>query len=215
MTVAASIPVGPVVVYLIAEGDRIAGSLKDRGPFEPQTLQTWAIMCAQGGTVIDVGAYTGLFSIAARKLGAKVIAFEPMPKNRARFKENCRFNKVDDHVNSEAVSDQCGPAAIKFNPIPYTSGASLVRKSGSVQPVDLLTIDSLELQSVRAIKIDVERAEPRVLCGARETLQRCRPELLVEVLGDSEGQAVLEALDGLGYRHAATLDVRNWHLMPE
>jgi FkbM family methyltransferase len=215
MTQAAVIKVGPTIVHLISKDDRIVGSLKTRGPFEPQSLETWAIMCSQGGTVIDVGAYTGLYTIGARKLGARCIAFEPMPANRMRARENCRFNEVDDSIHEEAISDKAGPGELHHTDVAMTSGASLVRKSGRNWPVEMLTIDSLNLQSLRAMKIDVERAEPMVLRGARDTLQRCRPELLVEVLGDKEGKAVLDELAGLNYRHAATLDERNWLLMPE
>jgi FkbM family methyltransferase len=221
MTVATLIPVGQTVVALIAEGDRIAASLKSKGPFEPETLAKWANLCGSAtaaraircreATVLDVGAYTGLFSIAARKLGCRVIAFEPMVFNRARFKANCVFNGVDDAVNSEAVSDACGEAVLHYNSIPFTAGASLERKTGSAQPVKTLTIDSLNLRSVAAIKIDVERAEPRVLAGARETLARCRPALIVEVLGEDEGQAVLASVED--YEHVATMDVRNWLML--
>jgi FkbM family methyltransferase len=213
MTVAALIPVGPVTVRLISDGDRIVGSLKERGPFEPDSLAKWAELCAGGGTVVDVGAYTGLYTISARLLGCRTIAFEPMIANRARLQENARLNNVSDKVNSEAVSDDIGVASLAYNPIPFTSGASLLRRKGVHIEVPVLTIDSLNLPKVDAIKIDVERAEPRVLAGARETLARCKPVLLVEVLGKEEGLGVLAAVEG--YRHVATLDVRNWLMLPK
>jgi FkbM family methyltransferase len=213
--VSALITAGPLTVRLISEGDRIVASLKDRGPFEPDSLATWARLCAGGGTVLDIGAYTGLYAIAARKLGCHVHAFEPMPFNRTRFKENCRLNGVSDHVNSEAVSDACGEVTITYNPIPFTSGASLIRRRGAQLPIRAVTVDSLNLRTCAAIKVDVERAEPLVLLGAQETLRRCRPTLLVEVLGEEEGKAVRGALVGLGYRHDATLDTRNWLMVPE
>lgn len=214
MTVAALIPVGPVTVRLISEGDRIVGSLKERGPFEPQSLAKWAELCAGGGIVLDIGAYTGLYAIAARLLGCHAIAFEPMPVNRARFRDNADLNHVSDKVNSEAVSDQCGESSIGYNPIPFTAGASLLRKTGQFQPVRTLTIDSLNLPKVAAIKIDVERAEPLVLAGARETLARCRPAMLVEVLGQAEKDAVMAAVKGLGYIVVGLLDARNWLMLP-
>lgn len=212
MTVAALIPVGPVTVRLISEGDRIVGSLKDRGPFEPESLAKWAELCAGGGTVLDIGAYTGLYTIASRLLGCHAIAFEPMPFNRSRFRDNCRLNSVSGGVNEEVVSEQVGETIITYNPIPFTSGASLVRRRGTQLPVKSITIDSLSLPKVSAIKIDVERAEPLVLAGARETLERCRPAMLVEVLGDAEKAAVLAAVEG--YRVEGMLDGRNWLMLP-
>jgi len=215
MTVATLIPVGPVTVKLISEGDRIVGSLKDRGPFEPESLAKWAELCAGGGTVLDIGAYTGIFSIAARLMGCHVIAFEPMPANRARFKLNAELNGVSAAVNEEVVGDRVGDAVLHFNPITFTSGASLMRKTGSEFQVRMITIDWMTLRKVTAIKMDVERAEPLVLAGARETLARCRPVLLVEVLGEAEKTAVFDEVKKLGYYVSLTLDVRNWLLLPE
>lgn len=214
MTIATLIPVGPVTVRLISEGDRIVGSLKDRGPFEPQSLAKWAELCAGGGTVLDIGAYTGLYAIAARLMGCHAVAFEPLGQNRARFKANAALNQVSAAVNEEAVSDRIGAAMIGINPIPFTSGASLLRRSRTQLPVKTLTIDTLKLPKVAAIKIDIERAEPLALAGARETLARCRPAMLVEVLGEVEKAAVLAAVKGLGYSATALLDTRNWLMLP-
>lgn len=213
MTVSAVVRAGPIAVQLIAEGDRIVGSLKSRGPFEPRSLAAWVDLCRTGGPVVDVGAYTGVYSIAARMVGARCIAFEPMPANRERFIENCRLNHVDEKVNSEAIGDECGPAVLHYNPIPFTSGASLVRRSGEELHVPMITIDSLELKKVTAMKIDVERADAKVLAGARETLARCRPVLLVEALDDELEARVLAAAGDL-YRLEDTLDARNRLLVP-
>lgn len=213
---ACPINVGSAVVNLIARGDRIVLGHTTRKSFEPETLEAWALMCAaaDGGLVIDVGAYTGLFTIGARMIGAHVLAFEPMLVNLLRARENCRLNGVDDKINKKAISDTTGKAELGHSFVQYTSGASLVGKGKASVTVDTLALDDLGLEQLAAMKVDVERAEPLVLRGARETLKRCRPELLIEVLGDAEGDAVLQALDGLGYRHAATLDVRNWLMMP-
>lgn len=213
MTVSSVVRAGPITVQLLSDGDRIAASLKDRGPFEPNSLALWVDLCRSGGPVLDIGAYTGVYAIAARLAGARCIAFEPMPANRARFVENCRLNRVDEKVNSEAVGDETGPAILHYNPIPFTSGASLVRKTGSEQRVDVVTVDSLGLKKVTAIKIDVERADAKVIAGARETLARCRPVILVEALDEELEAAVLDAA-GDGYRLHDTLDKRNRVLMP-
>lgn len=217
MKAATPIRVGPVSVNLISEGDRIVLGHTTKKSFEPETLETWALMCASadGGLVIDVGAYTGLFTIGARLLGVHVLAFEPMPVNILRARENCIANGVDDKINRKAISDTTGKAELGYSYVPFTSGASLVHgRPKQSMTVDTLALDDLGIEQLKAMKVDVERAEPLVLRGARETLKRCRPELLLEVLGEAEGDAVLEALDGLGYRHAATLDVRNWLMVP-
>lgn len=213
-------------VKLITENDRICISVLGildkaaRGPtpFEPESLAAWEKLCGEpGARVLDIGAYSGLYSLIARKAGAHVIAFEPLPRNRIRFRENAILNGFDDlKVNSEAVSDRCGEALIMTNlAISLSSGASIVRKGGADRiKVQTLTIDSLNLTACSAVKIDVERAEPLVLAGARETLQRFRPALLVEVLGDVEKAAVLAAVPDF-YEVSQQLDTRNWLLLPK
>jgi hypothetical protein len=49
------------------------------------------------------------------------------------------------------------------------------------QAVDVRTLDSYELQRLDLIKVDVEGHEFSVLEGARQTIERCRPSIIVEV----------------------------------
>lgn len=51
------------------------------------------------GTVLDVGANVGAFTVLAAKAGAgHVVAVEPEPDNRARLEEHVKLNRVDDRV---------------------------------------------------------------------------------------------------------------------
>lgn len=53
----------------------------------------------KGGTVLDVGANCGAFTVLAMKAGAgRVIAVEPDPDNRARLEHHIRLNGVADKV---------------------------------------------------------------------------------------------------------------------
>lgn len=213
---------GPVMAKLIAAGDVICKQSQGGHAFEPATLAAWADLCASGGTVLDVGAYSGLFSIVAAKLGCEVIAIEPMPKHVARCRENFALNSVSVDLRHAAASDRDGETEIKFNPkVPgLTSGASLIRPSGGRNlpsevhrhRVQGIRIDTLALMECAAIKIDVERAEPMALAGAQETLRRCRPALVVEVLGEAEERAVRAAVPN--YRVERELDGRNWLMVP-
>nr|WP_245933001.1 FkbM family methyltransferase [Caballeronia novacaledonica] len=64
--------------------------------------------------------------------------------------------------------------------------------------VPMISIDSLALERVDFIKIDVEGMEMDVLKGAAETLKRCAPVLLVETL-KSDANAIRTFLAGVGY----------------
>lgn len=207
---------------LLEQDDSIVSLVKSGIPFEPETLAEWLLLTAQGGTVVDVGCYTGLFSIIAAR-NCDVIAFEPMPKNHARCLENFGVNAVDVDLRHACATNKDGPTELKYNPAVQflTSGASLLYPSGGSEStpyrIDGVTIDSLDLDECLAIKMDVERGEPLVLEGARDTLRRCKPMLFVEVLGPEEGRAVMAAIQDTcaRYIHAKTLDDRNWVLTPE
>lgn len=204
--------VGKVNVTII-NGDRICNHVERKGSFEPETLQVWSEIVQKGRTAIDVGAYTGLFSISAALMGAKAIAIEPMPSLIRRLKMNAKRNEVSIEVIEAAASDADGKTEITHNSkIPFSAGASLVRKKGYRYPVNTVCLDSLNLVDVAAIKIDVEKHETAVLRGATEILRKWRPALLVEALDEDLRKAVLDALPG--YRLVERLDVRNLYLTP-
>ena len=57
-----------------------------------------------------------------------------------------------------------------------------------LQPTRLLTIDSLALARVDLIKIDIEGMEFEALMGAKETILRCLPSMLIEKIKSDEKQ---------------------------
>lgn len=208
-----SLKVGPVTVDLIAD-DRICKHVLSGKTFEPRSLAAWADMCESGATVIDVGAYSGLFSIAAAKLYAIPVAIEPQPVMCDRIANNCALNMVSFTVINAAASDQAGEARLGVNEaVHLTSGASLLRKSGGGITVRTIRLDDLALGGrVSAIKIDVERAETLVLGGAMKVIEKHRPKLLIEALDDDAAAAIKRALPS--YRLEAFLDDRNMLMVP-
>jgi hypothetical protein len=84
---------------------------------------------------------------------------------------------------------------------------------GDVQTADgydteVITLDSLELPRLDVLKLDIEGAECDALLGARETLVRCRPRLLlVEVIEENlarfgrTGDDLASLLESFDYSH--------------
>lgn len=214
--------IGPHMVTMLGPNDRIVDHLHEGKPFEPRTRAIFSMYCIKGREVIDVGAYNGLFAIGAALHGCKVIAIEPMVFNYDRFLANITANMHPltgsgvgaIKLHKAVATDHVGKATITFNPkVINTAGASLIRRKGEQVEVDAITIDSLNLQDVSIIKIDVERAEPFVLRGAKETIERCRPALIVEALGDAERDAVMTELPD--YELSEVMDRRNLLLLPK
>lgn len=182
--------VGPVTVDLLA-GDGICSQISRKGDFEPQSLAAWAEIVKPGSVVLDIGAYTGLYAIAAEKLGARLaMAFEPLPSLHERLGTNVKQNGCCVILHKIALSDRAGSDWLYYSGATrLTSAATLIGNLPKVLKgrwtkvkVELQTLDWFGYSDVSAIKIDAERAELMVLRGARETLERCRPAIIVEDL---------------------------------
>lgn len=208
------ISVGSVKVELEAS-DRIVSERLDKGiDFEPKTLALFPSLIRPGSIFLDIGCYSGLFSIAAVKLGAKAYGFEPMEENRRQIDINKKRNQVDFIVYPVAVSSKGGKGELAYNPkVKLTAGASLDRKSGPKRSVDLVTIDGYCFRNVSCIKIDIEGHEPQALRGMRETLKRERPSLIIEANDGVHQEMVIEEL-GHGYELEAIIDERNMYFRP-
>tara|TARA_B100000902_G_scaffold331216_1_gene328543 strand:+ start:425 stop:1471 length:1047 start_codon:yes stop_codon:yes gene_type:complete len=68
------------------------------------------------------------------------------------------------------------------NHVVLDSESVKLRESQNLVPVPARTIDSYNFEDVDAIKIDVEGSELLVIKGAKETIDRCRPSVQVEIV---------------------------------
>ena len=144
-----------------------------------------------GQTVLDVGANLGLHTILlSRHLSSlgqhgRVIAIEPHPEIFPFTRFNCAALGNVEFLN-KAASDVAGsqhymPSILAH---PNAGGVSLVKKrKDRMFQVESITLDSLELEDVGFIKVDVERHELSCIQGARETIRRCRPTMVIEIMG--------------------------------
>lgn len=139
------------------------------------------------GVVIDVGANRGYYSYALRRLGQRVISFEPDQAYEKRLRALLGSRA---RIETVALSSSAGTGVMR---IPYIGGAyggSLGSLSDLAVPdeivsssydVELSTLDSYGFDDVAFIKIDVEGHEEAVLAGADDTLIRTKPVLLIEI----------------------------------
>ena len=169
--------------------------------------------------IVDAGAHDGRLTLPLAELpGARVIAFEPLPPVFARLCQAIAGlppGRVT--ARPEALSDQAGSVTLA---VPRVGGAAqeewasitkdyaaIQRDDPRVEAIDrwtvpTLTLDSLHLTDVTAIKIDVEGAEEEVLRGALDTLRRCRPVISVEIEERHRAgstRAIPDLLRPLGY----------------
>lgn len=144
-----------------------------------------------GDVFIDVGANIGLYSLkAARLVGAegRVIALEPGREAFDHLMENLALNTFPWVSPLRlAASASNGHARLHHVPLGADPQAfSLVpnARASHGETVETITLDRLatmtSLTRIDLIKIDVEGAEPLVVAGAHDVLNRYRPAVLFE-----------------------------------
>ncbi len=195
-----------------AADDHILNSLYYGRPWETGSLAAWAALLPKQGTVVDVGAYTGLYSLIAARAGpaCTVVAVEPHPRNAARLLHNLSLNPgAEVEVAELALSDDEGREGTTQLTLPargdISDVASLMRPFSEAhydleygqQQVRCTTLDTLlgsrSSGPLRLLKIDVEGHELAVLRGARKTIERDRPAVICEIV-DWEVFTVLRPL---------------------
>ena len=128
------------------------------------------------GTVIDVGAHVGLWTIPMSKKADRIIAIESLDTTFALLEKNVGANDAE---NVELHNILLGNPGMKYSSGGSTaSGSNHYLENGSVPGQ---TLDDLVHVKVSFIKIDVEGMEPEVLAGARRILAESSPVLFIEV----------------------------------
>ena len=163
-------------------------SLHETGTYEKGVLGFMQDYLQPGEVFVDIGANIGLMSIfAAKCIGntGHVHAFEALPKTAGILQENIDINACTNiTIHGFALGAENGTATIYENPQVNRGGASLVVNDGSEgTQISVKKLDDVYPKEapISMVKIDVEGYEPMVLEGARNTLLRCRPIVIIEV----------------------------------
>ena len=180
-----------------------APKVEGRRMYQPQHIQTALARCAQRRVAVDAGAHVGMWSFyLARAFGA-VHAFEPAALMCHCFEKNVEAKNVVLH--RVALGNRSGK--VKSEVVADNTGASFVSESADGD-VPLRQLDEYALPELDLLKVDVEGYERFVLEGARETLLRCRPLVLIEQKPFSAryGVAQYDALEYLQSLGAVLVD---------
>lgn len=139
---------------------------------------------------IDVGGNVGHISMFLSDYCKEVLSYEAVDvvfnklKNLERIKTNIK-------VKNAAISNFCGDAEFFVDHLRLSNSSlqdlsdietSFKKKTKfSTKKVRVITLDSLKRKDVGFVKIDVEGTELDVLKGAKKTINRCRPNFLIEI----------------------------------
>ncbi len=180
--------------------------------YEPLVWKHMMNHVRKGDTVVDVGAFIGLYAIALAKRvgpGGLVLAFEPDPSTFGWLQQHVALNHVGVRVKlfQSAVGHQVGKANFMSG---INSQAHVEANQYVGIKVPITTLDKeLPNQRVDVLKIDVEGFEEKVLQGAIRLLKdpiRCPRSIYIEMhpyawkeLG-SAGKSLLRLLRDCDYK---------------
>lgn len=179
--------------------------------WEKESMKWWIKLCRNSHTIFDVGANTGLFSLAAKAVNnsAEIHAFEPIPMVFNKLVTNCELNQFNIKCNQLALSNKSGEATIYLpnNNHAYSVTVNKNMNQPNVkvieQQINIITlaeyIQSNHIYKIDLMKIDVETHEYEVLEGMKEFLEKMQPTMLIEILNDEIGKKVQTLFDKCNY----------------
>jgi FkbM family methyltransferase len=176
--------------------DNLQRTLYFTGTYEPGLVRLLDAELRAGDVVLDVGAHVGVHALgAARRLralgGGRVVAFEPARDSAAAIRAAAARNGLAVEVVEAALGEEDGEVELFADPrhgAHYAGVRSQFGAGEAVQTAPLATLDAWAaatgLDRLDVVKLDIEGAEILALRGARATLRRLRPRLLVVEVKD-------------------------------
>lgn len=146
--------------------------------------------------ILDVGAHCGSHTLMYKSINpdCTVHSFEPQSKVFDLLQENVKSNNLTNvycynnavgHLNRQVEMDPYSTdGENNYRRISYGTDSVFniagVQVGAGGESVEMITIDSLDLDRCDFIKIDVEGYEPLVIEGAVETIKKFRPAISYE-----------------------------------
>lgn len=181
--------------YWIEEGDTLYGERLKHGQYQKSNWEFVQKVLPQFRNCIDIGSNNACNAINYAKQFEWVECFEPTPLAQQLWKKTVSDNNVGNvTLHTVALGEKQTTTEIllherngghnhlsHYDKNPRTNGTKCNRPTHSV---DVKRLDDFEFERIDFIKIDVEGYEKFVLEGAQATIQRERPMLQLEIVGN-------------------------------
>ncbi len=186
------------------------------GEYEKADISLIKAIVPDDGHFIDVGGNVGYYSLSVASqpsFRGKVLAFEPLPRLVELFNRSIVENGLADKVSVRVLALADAPREMSLNNAEETINAGATRlvadvgdgKSGRTTQVETLDHVNGDMRP-DALKVDVSGAEGLFLAGARQTIAKHKPTLLMEInrdmlmlLSKTTPGALHQQLSELGY----------------
>jgi len=182
--------------------------------WEKISMELWIRLCRRSKVILDIGANTGVYALAAKAVnpGAEVIAVEPVARIYDKLVDNIGLNEGTVKAVHAAATSHTGTVVLYDQPqsehvLSVSLNPEWNKESTAIRPVEVPAYTVADLlamhgnTSVDLLKIDVETHEAEVLRGFREILLRDKPAMLIELLNGQVAAEVGALINDLGYAY--------------
>jgi FkbM family methyltransferase len=206
--------------FKVYKNDLISDSIKRGELWEPYLHLVFNKYVTKDSVVIEGGCHIGTHTLKLSQLAKKVYAFEPLRTSWSLLKDNLTLNGVNNVVvNNLGLSNEKGTTTFAYVNKDNIGGAVLSQEGKNVY---LTSIDSMDLEQLDFIKLDVEGYEKKVIEGGLETIKKFKPVITLECWDNYPNATLEHAIDefqfllDLGYRieqieHHDFLFIPDWH----
>lgn len=191
-TVDVALPNGapPISITGSADDFGVIGAIERAGgQYEPQVMQVLHRLVQPTDVCVDIGANIGVLTLALARFApqGQVFAFEPGHASFAYLETNiANADATNVSAASMGVYDRTGTLPLQVSAShpggSYISQTEVHEAASESIPVTRLDdwVEANAIDRLDVMKLDIEGAELRVIDGARQTLDRFRPVLVVE-----------------------------------
>lgn len=180
-------------------------------PHCPLLLENIRAVVKPGDCALDIGAFIGDNSFEFTQYGLKVVGIEPYWD--AYY---CACHNAPNAIIVNAAAGNGEVVAVNHNPNGTNHGMRTVSPypEESVETIKSLRLDDLKIQKLHLLKIDTEGSEFRVLEGARDTIARLKPVLIVEAnphfIGQMGAEKLKATIEEMGYTVTGESERASW-----
>lgn len=177
---------------------------KNNGLFEKYLIEWSKQFCNKEQNILDIGAHTGTYAISLANHCKHVYAFEPQ---KMTYYSLCGSVALSNINNITCMNYGLGSEeqiGIKtLNIISQDGGGSSLHTNNNAiirtEQIEIKTLDSLNIENISFIKIDVEENELDVLKYSQNTLKKSNyPKIIFE--SNKSNPTLFDFLENIGYR---------------
>lgn len=198
--------------YLLLENDAIGKHIVNNNKWEPeiQIIIEELVTTKDFVNVLDLGANFGYHTLnLCRAIPNGVIhSFEPLKIIFQQLNGNIFINGFENVITYNKCvgdkSDNVEMEKVDYNSELVNIGNTKITKIGG--NIEMITVDSLKLDSISFMKIDTQGSEMNVLRGSVNSIINSNPIIIVEIeehhlsCFNTNGFQIMEFIKNLGYR---------------